>query len=193
MRFKVGGFSPENYKKITEASSLVYDWPVFIDDTPGLSYMEIARRARKAKKAHEIEMVIIDYLQLVKGDQGQGKNYEIESITRGLKGLAKDLNVPVLLLSQLNRQCETRPHPYKRPQLSDLRDSGAIEQDADIVIFLYRPEHYDEKDKKGKDQPGIAEINIAKHRNGLTGGIKLMWKKEVMKFQNLEGSINGQP
>lgn len=185
IKFKTGSFSAEDWQAIEKASGRVYSWPVFIDDTSILRHMEIIRRSRRAKKTHGIEAVFIDYLQYVTGDQGQGKNYEVESITRGLKGLAKDLNIPVLLLSQLNRQCETRPNPYKRPQLSDLRDSGAIEQDADLVLFLYRPERYGEKDAHGNEQPGIAEVNIAKHRNGPLGTVTLNWQERITRFDNL--------
>lgn len=185
-KFKTGNFSKEDWIAINEASGQFYNWPFLLDDSSSLSYREIIRRTRRAKRDHGIELVVIDYLQYVTGDQGQGKNYEIESITRGLKGLAKDLDIPVLLLSQLNRKCEERPHPYKRPQLSDLRDSGAIEQDADLVLFLYRPERHGEKDEHGNDQLGIAEIEIAKHRNGPLGCVKLKWFERITKFENLQ-------
>ena len=153
--------------------------PFVVDDSAGLHYREIIRRSRKARREFGVEIVVIDYLQLVSGDAGHGKNYEIESITRGLKGLAKDLNIPVVLLSQLSRECEKRDD--KRPWLSDLRDSGAIEQDADLVMFLYRPAYYGEK-----DQEGITELDIAKHRNGPTGRIKLRWHEKTTRFFNLE-------
>jgi replicative DNA helicase len=184
MKFKTGNFSTEDWERINKASSRVYDWPIYIDDSSSLSYMEIIRRSRRAKKQHDIQLIVIDYLQYITGEKGQGKNYEIESITRNLKAMAKDLNVPVLLLSQLNRQCEARPNPHKRPVLSDLRDSGAIEQDADLVLFLYRPERYGEKDRRGNDQPGVAEINFAKHRNGPLGTVRLRWLERVTRFEN---------
>jgi len=184
MKFKTGKFSSDDWEKINTASSRIYDLPIHVDDSSSLSYMEIIRRSRRAKKQHSIELIVIDYLQYVTGEKGQGKNYEIESITRNLKAMAKDLNVPVLLLSQLNRKCEERPNPYKRPILSDLRDSGAIEQDADLVLFLYRPERYGEKDKSGNVQPGVAEINIAKHRNGPLGTVHLQWLERITKFEN---------
>jgi len=186
MKFKTGNFSSEDWEKINTASSRIYELSIHIDDSSGLSYMEIIRRSRRAKKQHGIELIIIDYLQYITGEKGHGKNYEIESITRNLKAMAKDLNIPVLLLSQLNRACEQRPNPYKRPVLSDLRDSGAIEQDADLVLFLYRPERYDEKDKGGNDQPGIAEINISKHRNGPLGTVRLQWLERITRFESLE-------
>jgi len=184
MKFKTGNFSSEDWEKISAASSRIYELPIRIDDSSSLSYMEIIRRSRREKKQYGIELIIIDYLQYITGEKGHGKNYEIESITRNLKAMAKDLNIPVLLLSQLNRACEQRPNPYKRPILSDLRDSGAIEQDADLVLFLYRPERYGEKDKSGNDQPGVAEINISKHRNGPLGTVKLQWLERVTRFEN---------
>ena len=185
MKFKTGNFSTEDWERINKASSRVYDWPIHIDDSASLTYMEIVRRSRRSKKEHDIELIIIDYLQYITGEKGQGKNYEIESITRNLKAMAKDLNTPVLLLSQLNRQCEARPNPHKRPMLSDLRDSGAIEQDADLVLFMYRPERYGENDKGGNAQPGVAEINIAKHRNGPLGTVRLQWSERITRFDNL--------
>jgi replicative DNA helicase len=187
MKFKTGRFSLVDWERITDASSRIYEQPpIYIDDSSSLTYMEIIRRSRRAKKQHGIELIIIDYLQYVTGEKGQGKNYEIESITRNLKAMAKDLKIPVLLLSQLNRKCEERPNPYKRPVLSDLRDSGAIEQDADLVLFLYRPERYGELDERGNEQPGVAEINIAKHRNGPLGTVRLRWSERITRFDNPE-------
>jgi len=185
MKFKTGKFSsPEDWDAINKASSRIHEWPIYIDNSASLSYLEIIRISRRAKKQYGIDFIIIDYLQYITGEKGQGKNYEIESITRNLKAMAKDLKIPVLLLSQLNRKCEERPNPHKRPMLSDLRDSGAIEQDGDLVLFLYRPERYGEKDKSGNAQPGVAEINIAKHRNGPLGTVRLQWLERITKFEN---------
>ena len=187
MKFKTGRFTQVDWERITDTSSRIYEQPsVYIDDSSSLSYMEIIRRSRRAKKQHGIKLIIIDYLQYITGERGQGKNYEIESITRNLKAMAKDLNIPVLLLSQLNRKCDERPNPYKRPVLSDLRDSGAIEQDADVVLFLYRPERYGELGENGNAQPGVAEISIAKHRNGPLGTVRLRWSERITRFDNPE-------
>jgi len=179
-------FGKDDWVSIVETLDRFGSWPLYLDDSSSLSYLEICRRSRRAKRKHGIRAVFIDYLQYLRGDRGQGRNYEIESITRGLKALAKDLKLPVVLLSQLNRKCEERPNPYKRPQLSDLRDSGAIEQDADLILFLYRPEQYGEKDAQGNEQPGIAEINVAKHRNGPRGTIRLFWNDRFTRFENPE-------
>ncbi len=131
-------------------------------------------------------MIMIDHLQLMRGDSAKNRDREIGSITAGLKALAKDLKMPVLLLSQLNRKLEERSN--KRPKLSDLRDSGNIEQDADGVLFLYRDEVYNKKTK----EPGVAELNIAKQRNGPTGTLKLAWLKDYATFENLaKGGLNG--
>jgi replicative DNA helicase len=192
IKFKTGKFSTEDWERVNEASSRIYGWPIYIDDSSSLGYMEIIRGARRAKKQYGIELIIIDYLQYVVGERGQGKNYEIESITRNLKAMAKDLNVPVLLLSQLNRRCEERLNPHKRPVLSDLRDSGAIEQDADLVLFLYRPERYGERDSRGNDQSGVAEISLSKHRNGPLGTVRLQWLERVTRFENPDYHNNRQ-
>lgn len=185
MKFKTGKFSsPDDWEAINKASSRIHEWPIYIDDSASLSYLEIIRISRRAKKQYGIDFIIIDYLQYITGDKSQGKNYEIESITRNLKAMAKDLSIPVLLLSQLNRKCEERPNPHKRPMLSDLRDSGAIEQDADLVLFLYRPERYGERNRNGDEQPGVAEVTIAKHRNGPLGTVRLQWLERITKFEN---------
>ena len=175
-------FEPSDWELITKAQSKIYGWPVFIDDSPALHYMEIRRRAWKLKKRHDIGLVIIDHLQLARGDKSPSRDREIGSITAGLKATAKELNIPIILLSQLNRELEKRPNPYKRPRMSDLRDSGNIEQDADVVSFIYRPVVYEDKE----DFPGHTELNIAKQRNGPTGMIKLLWYEKTTTFKNLE-------
>ena len=146
----------------------IRDRPIFIDDTPGINIFELRAKCRRLKMQHDIQMVIIDYLQLMTGgsdNKNGNREQEISSISRGLKSLAKELNVPVIALSQLSRAVETRGGT-KRPQLSDLRESGAIEQDADIVSFIYRPEYYQiMEDEEGQSLKGIAEVIIAKHRN----------------------------
>ena len=181
-KFRAGEFETSDWNAITKAQSKIYTWPVFIDDSPALHYLEISRRARNLKKKHEIELVIIDHLQLVRGDKAPTRDREIASITAGLKAAAKELDIPIILLSQLNRALEKRGKKHRRPRMSDLRDSGNIEQDADVVAFLYRPVVYEDME----EFEGHAELNIAKQRNGPTGMIKLRWHDKTTKFQNLE-------
>ncbi len=169
-KLRLGGIQPQEWERIVDAQGRLYGLPIYIDDSPRLHFMEICRRSRKAARDHGIKLVVIDYLQLIRGDNSQRKDLEIGDITGAMKGLAKELNIPVILLSQLNRGVESRDN--KRPRLSDLRESGAIEQDADIVMFIYRDEYYH---PEITDQPGIAEIDFAKHRNGPTGVVKLHW------------------
>ncbi|MET4080417.1 replicative DNA helicase [Pedobacter sp. UYP30] len=173
-------------KKLSEASLL-------IDDTPALNIFEFRAKCRRLKAQYDIQMVIVDYLQLMhgKGENQKGggnREQEIGSISRALKSVAKELEVPVLALSQLSRAVESRPGPNgKRPMLSDLRESGSIEQDADMVLFLYRPEYYGiTEDEQGRSQAGIAEVIIAKHRNGETGIVPLKFVGKFVKFMDLE-------
>lgn len=166
--------------------------PIYIDDTPGISIFELRAKCRRMKMQHDIQMIIIDYLQLMTAggnDRSGNREQEISSISRSLKGLAKELNVPIIALSQLSRAVETRGGS-KRPQLSDLRESGAIEQDADIVSFIYRPEYYQIlEDDEGRSLKGIGEIIIAKHRNGALETVQLKWDGQFAKFSNLEDSV----
>ncbi|MEY3051256.1 MAG: primary replicative helicase [Bacteroidota bacterium] len=164
--------------------------PIFIDDTPAINIFELRAKCRRLKMQHDIQLIIIDYLQLMSGgmenNRGGNREQEISAISRALKGLAKELNVPVIALSQLSRAVEVRGGP-KRPQLSDLRESGAIEQDADIVTFIYRPEYYQIlEDESGQSLKGIAEIIIAKHRNGALDTVKLRFADQFAKFSDLE-------
>ena len=164
--------------------------PIYIDDTPGISVFELRAKCRRLKMQHNIQMIIIDYLQLMTagGDSKGGGNreQEISTISRSLKGLAKELGVPVIALSQLSRAVETRGGS-KRPLLSDLRESGAIEQDADIVTFIYRPEYYQIlEDEDGNSLKGIGEIIIAKHRNGSLETVRLKWDGQFALFGNLD-------
>jgi replicative DNA helicase len=169
--------------KLTEA-------PLFIDDTPALNIFEFRAKCRRLKAQYDIQMIIVDYLQLMhgKGDgKGGNREQEIGSISRALKSVAKELNVPVIALSQLSRAVENRPGGSKRPMLSDLRESGSIEQDADMVLFLYRPEYYGlEEDEQGRSNIGIGEVIIAKHRNGETGTVPLRFVGKYVKFTDLE-------
>jgi replicative DNA helicase len=169
--------------KLTEA-------PLFIDDTPALNIFEFRAKCRRLKAQYDIQMIIIDYLQLMHGkSDGKGGNreQEIGSISRALKSVAKELNVPVIALSQLSRAVENRPGGSKKPMLSDLRESGSIEQDADMVLFLYRPEYYGlTEDEEGRSTIGIGEVIIAKHRNGETGTVPLRFVGKFVKFVDLE-------
>ncbi len=171
----------------TKVRNLI-DAPLYIDDTPALSIFEFRAKARRLVMTHKIKAIIIDYLQLMTGppDLRGLREQEVSAISRSLKAIAKELYVPILALSQLNRSVETRGG-NKRPQLSDLRESGAIEQDADLVLFIHRPEYYGiTDDTDGSDLRGIAEIIIAKHRNGATGDIKLRFYNKEAKFSNLD-------
>lgn len=164
--------------------------PLIIDDTPALNIFEFRAKCRRLKSQHDIQLIIIDYLQLMQG-KADGKSgnreQEIGSISRALKSVAKELNVPVIALSQLSRAVENRPGGSRKPMLSDLRESGSIEQDADMVLFLYRPEYYGlTEDEDGNSTAGIGEIIIAKHRNGETGTVKLKFVGKYVKFTDLD-------
>ncbi|MDX8384127.1 MAG: DnaB-like helicase C-terminal domain-containing protein, partial [Ghiorsea sp.] len=153
---------------------------IFVDDTPAISVLEVRAKCRRLKRDKgRLDMVLIDYLQLMTGTAAERKDLEISEMTRSLKGLAKELDVPILVLSQLSRAVENRAD--KRPMMSDLRESGAIEQDADVIMFIYRDEVYNKK----PENEGLAEIIISKQRNGPTGTIKLRFDKEYTLFQNI--------
>src|SRR5262249_27982928 len=155
--------------------------PVFIDDSPTRNMMQVTANARRHRLRHKIGLVVVDYIQLIEpesNDNRESRQEQIAKISRRLKALARELDVPVLALSQLNRAVETRED--RRPRMADLRESGAIEQDADIVLLLHRPEYYDPN-----DQPGIAELIVAKNRNGRTDSAKLTFLKNFMRFENL--------
>lgn len=162
--------------------------PIYIDDTPAISVFELRAKCRRLKNLYDVEVIVIDYLQLMTGppETKGNREQEVSSISRSLKGIAKELNVPIIALSQLNRSVETRSGS-KRPQLSDLRESGAIEQDADLVLFIHRPEKYGmDVDEEGNSVRGLAEILVAKHRNGAVGDIHLKFREEFAKFSDLE-------
>jgi replicative DNA helicase len=172
----------------------LYDAPIYIDDTPSLSIFELRTKARRLVREHGIKCIIIDYLQLMNasGMNFGSREQEVSTISRSLKGLAKELNIPIIALSQLNRGVEGRQGlEGKRPQLADLRESGAIEQDADMVCFIHRPEYYKlTEDERGNSLIGIAEIIIAKHRNGATGDVRLRFKSEYAKFMNIDEDVS---
>ncbi len=181
-KLRTGKIEEEDWVKIASSIGPLSEAPIYIDDTPGISIMEIRAKCRKLKLEKNIGLVIIDYLQLVQGSNKRGgsREQEISEISRSLKILAKEINVPVIALSQLSRAPEQRPD--HRPMLSDLRESGAIEQDADIVMFLYRDDYYNEESEK----KNIAEVIIAKHRAGSTGTVELLWLGNYTKFANID-------
>ena len=181
-KVRTGKLEEDDWVKLAGAIGPLSESEIYIDDTPGISVMEIRTKCRKLKMEKNIGLVVIDYLQLVQGSNKRqaSREQEISEISRSLKILAKEINVPVIALSQLSRAVEQRPD--HRPMLSDLRDSGAIEQDADIVMFLYRDDYYNKESEK-KD---IAEVIIAKQRGGQTGTVELLWMGNYTKFVNLE-------
>ncbi len=179
-----GKLTTEQWRHLEQTTRVLPTAPLFIDDTPALSIYELRSKARRLKAQHDIQIIIIDYLQLMTGnaDTRGNREQEVASISRGLKAIAKELNIPIIALSQLNRSIESRSG-LKRPQLSDLRESGAIEQDADIVAFIHRPEYFGfTQDEDGQPTAGMAEIILAKHRNGATDTVKLRFRKEQARF-----------
>jgi replicative DNA helicase len=185
-KIKKGNLADHEWAQLVHKTSKLSSAPIFIDDTPALSVLELRAKCRRLKAEHNVQLIIIDYLQLMRGEQGGNREQEIASISRALKGIAKELSVPVLALSQLSRGVETRGGD-KRPQLSDLRESGSIEQDADIVMFLYRPEYYKiTVDEDGMPTQGMGEVIIAKHRNGSTGTAKLKFIGKFTKFADFD-------
>ena len=188
-KIKNGRLESYEWEQLNVQLKDLHDAPIFVDDTPSLSVFELRTKARRLVKEHKVKCLIIDYLQLMNasGMTFGSREQEVSIISRSLKGLAKELNIPIIALSQLNRGVESRSGAEgKRPQLSDLRESGAIEQDADMVCFIHRPEYYKiYTDEKGNDMTGKAEIIIAKHRNGATGDVLLNFKKEFALFQDL--------
>lgn len=181
-KVRTGKVEDDDWTKLAEASGILSEAEIFIDDTPGISIMEIRAKCRKMKLEKNIGLVVIDYLQLVQGSNKRAgsREQEIAEISRSLKILAKEINVPVIALSQLSRAPEQRPD--HRPMLSDLRESGSIEQDADLVMFLYRDDYYNQDSEK----KNVAEVILAKHRAGSTGTIELAWLGNYTKFANLE-------
>ena len=186
---RAGMLSERNWRDLAEASARLSKAKIYIDDTPGIDIMEMRAKARRLKMEASLDMIMVDYLQLmsVKG-KVESRNQEISQISRGLKAIAKELNTPLVSLSQLSRRPEQRTGDH-RPQLSDLRESGSIEQDADVVCFIYRDEVYN----KETEEKGIAEIIIAKQRNGPIGDFKLVFRNDITKFFNYEPQPEGLP
>ena len=192
-KIKKGDLADYEWEQLIHKTAKMSDAPIFIDDTPGLSILELRAKSRRLVAQHGVSLIIIDYLQLMTGDTsksgGGNREQEIASISRALKGIAKELNVPVIALSQLSRAVETRGGD-KRPQLSDLRESGSIEQDADMVMFLYRPEYYGiTQDENGAPLNGVGEVIIAKHRNGQLKNVQLKFIGKFTKFEDLDTTM----
>jgi len=169
-----------DWPKLTRAAGTLYEASIFIDDTPGIPVLDLRAKARRLKSRYDIKLLIVDYLQLMSGPKSENRQQEISAISRSLKGLAKELSIPVVAVSQLSRAVESRGES-RRPRLSDLRESGAIEQDADVVLFIYREEAY----RRTPENEGKAKIIIGKQRNGPTGERELAFIKEYTRFENL--------
>ena len=186
-KIKTGKLEDYEWTQLNQRIKALDEAPIFIDDTPALSIFEFRAKCRRLKMQHDIDIVVVDYLQLMTAgsDMRGSREQEVSTISRSLKAIAKELDVPILALSQLNRSVESREG--KRPQLSDLRESGAIEQDADIVTFIHRPEYFGiTEDGSGNSLLGVAEIIIAKHRNGATADVHLRFRKELAKFTDMD-------
>jgi len=180
-----GGFLGErDWGKLSQAIGTLSDAKIFIDDTPSIGVLEMRAKCRRLKSEHGLHLVIVDYIQLMQGrGRFENRTLELASISRSMKGLAKELNVPIVVLSQLSRAPESRSD--HRPQLSDLRESGALEQDADVVVFIYREDLYGDRNQPAADTQGVAEIIIGKQRNGPTGIVRLAFIREFTRFENL--------
>jgi len=178
-KLRTGFLRDKEWNALTDSANRLSELPIFIDDSSSISVLEMKAKCRRLKKGRSLGLVIVDYMQLIQGrSSAESRQLEMSEISRSLKALAKDLNVPVMALSQLNRKVEDRPN--RRPQLADLRESGAIEQDADVIAFIYRDEVY----HPDTEHKNIAEINVAKQRNGPTGYFKLTFQKEITRFRN---------
>jgi replicative DNA helicase len=196
-KVRKGMLSPGDWSKLTQAAAYLGGLPIWIDDSPSLSILELRAKVRRlqaeydraagpeGRGAKRIGLIVVDYLQLMRGDNADSREQEISAISRGLKGLAKELHLSVIALSQLNRAVETRTEKHKRPQLSDLRESGAIEQDADNICFIYRDDYYN---REASTEPNVAELIIAKQRNGPTGTVRVRFDHAYTRFDNLAES-----
>ncbi|RUM86879.1 MAG: replicative DNA helicase [Thermovibrio sp.] len=185
-KIRSGFLKPQEVDSLLKSADRISQAPLYIDDTPGISILEMRAKARRLLTERGLDLIVVDYLQLMRGiKRTESRQQEVSEISRSLKGLAKELNVPVIALSQLSRQVEHRAD--KRPQLSDLRESGSLEQDADIVLFIHRPEFY--KKNPEPEEEGVAEIIIAKQRNGPTGTVKLAFIKDLTRFENREPGL----
>lgn len=185
-RLRTGMLSRDDWSRLAATAGPLTELPMFIDDTPALTLMQLRAKARRLRAEHGLGLVVIDYLQLMRsGVKNDNREQEISEISRSLKALAKELDVPVIALSQLNRGVENRPGKDKRPQLADLRESGAIEQDADVIMFVYRPEVYAKDDDERRRLRGLAEVIVGKQRSGPTGIVRCRFFHEFTRFENL--------
>lgn len=187
-RIRTGNLQEEDFDQLQQAMGELAEAPIYIDDTAGSNIMEVRTKARRLQAEHGLGLVVVDYLQLMEGRNQENRVQEVSEISRALKLLARELGVPVLALSQLSRGVENRPD--KVPQLADLRESGSIEQDADVVMFIYREDMYKGKESR---RPNIAEIHIRKHRNGPTGQVDLFFDAEKTSFKNLDRTYDLSP
>ena len=179
-KMTVGGLDETDWEKLLAAYQLLADAPFFIDDTAGISINEIRAKCKRLKLKHNLGLVVIDYLQLMQGRRSESRQQEVSDISRSLKIMAKELDIPVIALSQLNRAPDQRTD--HRPMLSDLRESGSIEQDADIIMFIYRDDFYN----PDSEEKNVAECLLSKHRNGSTGTVKMCWLGQFTKFCDME-------
>jgi replicative DNA helicase len=185
-RLRTGMLSREEWSRLAGAAGPLTELPIFIDDTASLTLMQLRSKARRLRAEHGLGLIVIDYLQLMRsGNKNDNREQEISEISRSLKALAKELDVPVIALSQLNRGVENRPGKDKRPQLADLRESGAIEQDADVILFVYRPEVYAKDDDEHRKLHGLCEVIVGKQRSGPTGIVRCRFFHEYTRFENL--------
>lgn len=187
-KIRTGHLNDEDFEKIGEAMGVLSEAPIYIDDAAGSNIMEVRTKARRLQSEHNVGLIVVDYLQLMQGRSTENRVQEVSEISRSLKILARELDVPVVALSQLSRLVENRPD--KVPQLSDLRESGSIEQDADVVMFIYREDMYKGKESR---RPNVAEIHIKKHRNGPTGQIDLYFDADKTSFRNLDKTFDVSP
>jgi replicative DNA helicase len=185
-RLRRGMLRDDDFPRLARAAGILSSAPIWIDDSPGITLLEMRSKARRLRADAAVGLIIVDYLQLMQGpSSAENRQQEVSMISRGLKALAKELNVPVVALSQLSRAPEQRTGEHKKPQLSDLRESGAIEQDADVIMFLYRQEMYDGPlDSNGNSLEGKAELIVGKQRNGPTGNVNLYFQKQYTRFEN---------
>jgi replicative DNA helicase len=181
-KIRTGNLSDADFEKLGQAMGTLSEAPIYIDDTPGISVLEMRTKARREQHKHPLGLIVVDYLQLMTGSSGNSDNrvQEISEISRGLKAIARELNVPVMALSQLSRSVENRTPQI--PQLSDLRESGSIEQDADVVMFIYREDYYNPE----TERQHITDILVKKHRNGPTGNIELYFHPDLLQFRDIE-------
>ena len=187
-KIRTGHLTDEDFEKIGEAMGVLSESPIYIDDAAGSNIMEVRTKARRLQSEHNVGLIVVDYLQLMTGRNTDNRVQEVSEISRSLKVLARELDVPVVALSQLSRLVENRPD--KVPQLSDLRESGSIEQDADVVMFIYREDMYKGKESR---RPNVAEIHVKKHRNGPTGQVDLFFDAEKTSFRNLDKTFDVSP